>query len=132
MAINLFLQCFETELMIYSVNNAIKQLDILRNKPVLVTGTLSFLFEDVSLNHFPQKEYCNVLHSSLWIEIDRDILKFDRRVMKKWHTKKIIVEGILYKADSFFGGTGHMCLWSASIIATEITLLKDSTISKIG
>ena len=45
--------------------------------------------------------------------------------MSRWHCKRVVIEGILKKPDPFFGGTGHMGLWSASILATEIELFKE-------
>ena len=44
--------------------------------------------------------------------------------MKKWHGQAVVAEGIL-QTDNSLGGTGHMCLWSAEIAATELYLLED-------
>lgn len=110
---------------LWNINNAIENLDLLNKKPVYVEGLLSFEFENISVNHFPRIEYRDLSHSSIWIGLDYNILRFDRRVMNKWHCKRVTVEGTLQKPDPYFGGTGHMCLWSASIIATDIMLFKN-------
>lgn len=112
---------------IFTVNDALARLDVLNNRPIYLEGLLSFQFEDISLNHHPRAEYRDYKSSSIWIDLNYNILRFDSQVMNRWHGKRVMIEGILQKPDSFFGGSGHMCLWSASIIATEIELFKSRT-----
>ena len=110
---------------ILTVNYAIDNLEILSNQPIYLKGILSFQFEDISINHYPKIEYRNDGSSSIWIDVDYGILRFNEPVLSKWHGKRIIIEGILQPPDPCFGGVGHMSLWSASIVATEIDLFSD-------
>lgn len=106
---------------IYSVNKAVDDIDLLDGKSIYLEGSLSFKFENVSINHHVHSEAKDrEYQSSIWLQADA-ILQFDRRVMEKWSGKKVLVEGTLVKPDPVFGA-GHMGLWPATIVVTDIEL----------
>ena len=107
-----------------TINDAVAQRSSLQGRLIILTGTLTFEFENISLNHYPRKEYIDLENSSVWLNLSSAALGFDVRVMKKWHGQAVVAEGIL-QTDNSLGGTGHMCLWSAEIAATELYLLED-------
>lgn len=108
---------------ILSVNEAIDRVEALDGANIYLEGVLSYEFENVSIDHCVNSERrANGYGSSIWLEVNH-VLKFDSRVMDKWSGKKVLVEGMLEKPDAEFGA-GHMGLWHATIIATDIELSK--------
>jgi hypothetical protein len=106
---------------IYSVNEAVDNIELLNGSSIYIEGILSFEFENVSIYHSKSSERKDRGYlSSIWLEVAKN-LTFDSAVMEKWSTRKVLVEGTLVKPDPNFGG-GHMGLWPAEFIATDIKI----------
>jgi hypothetical protein len=108
----------------FSVNQALDQLESHTGTDIVVFGEFAFEFEHVALYHIPTCERRDGDASSLWLSIGTECLGFDREVCQKWHGKVVLVKGKLLKPDPYFGGCGHMSLWSAEILVETMERYK--------
>lgn len=103
-----------------SVNEALSRLDQLDGQPVVVSGALSFEFENVSLNHVPRSSrHENTYESSIWLSVGCGAIGFNEAVCERWHGKIVIVEGVLHVRDPKMGA-GHMGLWPATLLVQDM------------
>ena len=105
-----------TSLTIHQALEALKELDGL---DIAVQGILHFTFENVSIGHFPVIERQEGYRSSIWLSVGAGGLGFDREVCRRWHGKRVVVEGII-SAPRSRRGCGHMGLWPAELLARTL------------
>jgi hypothetical protein len=98
-----------------SVNEAIKQLAMVRETQISIQGLLEFEFEATALWHFPKAERVNGYGSSIWLRTD----KFNHETWFRLHGKRVLITGVLHEPDAT-GGCGHMSLWPAELEAFSI------------
>jgi hypothetical protein len=103
-----------------SVNQALARLDDLAGTDITVQGRLAFEFENVALYHVPSRERRVGCESSIWLSVACGSLAFDERLCARLSGKVVVVEGTLLKPKPFFGGSGHMSLWPAEILARTL------------
>ena len=118
-----------------AVNEVIDNLNDVAGEYLYIEGILTFQFECICVNHWPKSERRSgwlVLEggglsydSSLWIDVGYGAFSFNRDVLSRWNGKRVVVGGELLKPDPDFEGVGHMSLWPASVLATQIELLKE-------
>jgi len=111
---------------IYSVNEILEEKTTLHGQRVYLEGILTFETENISLLHWPKSERKS---KSIWLEEGRGALRFNATGMKRLAGKKVIVLGefqskITSEHDNFYFGFGHLGMWSAKLVATEIHYYK--------
>lgn len=110
-----------------SINQAIDRLDELHGLDITIYGILSFEFEDCCIEHYPKAERRLAVgnrdgftNSSIWLEVGTGSLGFNVPTLKKWHGKRVVIEGTLYGPGPMFDGCGHLSRWPAAILARTI------------
>ena len=111
---------------LYSVNEALDNREKLNGKRIYVEGLLSYDVEDITLVHWPKSEHRN---RGIWIEETNGVFKFDFKALEKLAGKKVVCLGE-FQTTNVPGtvdgswGFGHMSLWNAQIVATELVYYK--------
>lgn len=118
-----------------TVNDVIDNVNDVAGDYLYIEGILVFQFEGICVNHWPKSEQRSgwlefegggrSYDSSLWLDVGYGAFSFNRDVLSRWSGKRVVVGGKLLKPDPDFGGTGHMSLWPASVLVTQIELLKE-------
>jgi hypothetical protein len=111
---------------LYSVNEALENRENLGGQRIYVEGLLSYDVEDISLVHWPKAEQYS---RGIWIEEGNGVFKYNYEALEKLAGKKVVCLGELQSSntsDTFDGdwGFGHMSLWQAQLVATELVYYK--------
>lgn len=112
------------------VNEAVDHSSSAGSACIAVEGILCFETENVSLSHWPKAERrSGAYDSSIWIDADGPVFDFDQAVLERWAGKRVVVLGIVERAeastmDGWENGFGHFSLWNTRIRARRIDLLK--------
>ena len=111
---------------LYSVNEALENKEQLQGQRIYVEGLLSFDVEDISLVHWPKAEQSG---RGIWVEEGNGVFKYNFEALDKLAGKKVVCLGEFQSSnmsDTFDGdwGFGHMSLWQAQLIATELVYYK--------
>ena len=111
---------------LYSVNEVLENKESLHGQRIYIEGLLSYDVEDVSLLHWPKAEQSEI---GIWIEESNGAFKYSFESLDNLAGKKVVCLGEFQsssEADTFDGewGFGHMSLWPAQLIATELVYYK--------
>lgn len=111
---------------LYSVNEALSQKKELHGKTIYVEGLLQFGVENISILHWPKSEQDG---RGVWIEETNGVFKYDFDVLKRLAGKKVVCLGefcseVTEETVEFYWGFGHMGLWPAQVVATELVYYK--------
>ena len=111
---------------LYTINEAFEKKESLQNQRIYIEGLLTFETEYISLSHWPKSEQSG---NEIWIEETNGVFKFNFESMEKLSGKKVVCLGEFQatKIPSTFDGDwgfGHMGLWPAQIVATELVYYK--------
>ncbi|MGH1441620.1 MAG: hypothetical protein ACRBBR_16015 [Cellvibrionaceae bacterium] len=110
----------------YSVNEALENKVKLQGQRIYVEGLLSYDVEDISLVHWPKAEQSD---RGIWIEESNGVFKYNFEALETLAGKKVVCLGEFQSSntsDTLDGdwGFGHMNLWQAQLIATELVYYK--------
>lgn len=109
-----------------SVNEAIDALPALAGEDISVEGILRFEFEGTAIDHFPKQERRTsqdsgpIESSSIWLSVGTGALQFNEEQLRRWHGKRVTVQGTLYGPHPNLGGCGHLSAWPAEMLARSI------------
>jgi len=111
---------------IYSVNEILGEKTTLHGQRVYLEGVLTFETENISLLHWPKSERGS---KSIWLEESKGPLRFNEIGMERLIGKKVIALGefqskITPEHDNFYHGFGHLGMWPAQLVITEIQYYK--------
>ena len=111
---------------LYSVNEVLENKEKLHGQRIYIEGLLSFDTEDISILQWPKSEQSGL---GIWIEETNGVFKFNFSSLEKLAGKKVVCLGQLQSertSEEFDGewGFGHMSLWQAQIVATELVYYK--------
>ena len=111
---------------LWSVNEILEDKEHLHGQRVYVEGLLSFDIEDISLHHWPKTEQSS---KSIWVEEGAGVFRYNIEALTKLRGKKVVCLGefqslITEKNVEWEWGFGHMSLWPAQIVATELVYYK--------
>jgi hypothetical protein len=99
---------------VYAVNEVIAALDELRGKVLRIAGVLEIEFEGDSIWHYPKSERLADHKSSLWVDFAHDALGRDRKGLKEFDGRRVVVTAMLGDHQ------GHFSLWPASAVVTAV------------
>lgn len=111
---------------IYSINELLEMKDTLHGQRIYVEGVLVFDTENVVLEHWPKSERGE---KSIWLEQSKGPLRFNPSGMESLSGKKVIALGefqskIELDNDNFYLGFGHLGMWPAQLVVTEVQYYK--------
>lgn len=112
---------------LYTVNEALSKRKELNGKRVFIEGLLSFGYENISLLHWPKSEQVD---AGIWVEETNGVFKYNFKSLEKLSGKKVVCSGEFQSVNietEFDGewGFGHMSLWPAQIVATDLVYYKN-------
>jgi len=112
---------------LYTVNGAIDRCNELNGNRIYIEGLLTYEIEDISLSHWPKSEQRN---NEIWIETGSGAFQLNPKSLEKLSGKKVVCLGQFQSTwsdnvDGMIFGFGHMGLWQAQILATELVYYKE-------
>ncbi len=110
----------------YTVNEVINLKTSLHGKRVYLEGLLRYGPEDISLLHWPKSEQKGL---EVWIGIGAGAFCYNEEALVKLSGKRVVCLGefqstITEETVDFYWGFGHMGMWPAQIVATELVYYK--------
>ena len=111
---------------IHTINEVLSKKNDLDGQRIYVEGVLTYETENVCLEHWPKSERGR---QSLWLEQSKGPLRFNQIGMEKLAGKKVIALGEFQSKvptvnDNFYCGFGHLGMWPAQLVVTEIQYYK--------
>jgi hypothetical protein len=111
---------------LYCVNETLENREKLHSQRIYIEGLLSYDVEEISLLHWPKSEQ---RYRGIWIDETNGVFKLNNSALEKLAGKKVVCLGEFQSAnieETFDGdwGFGHMSLWPARIVTTELVYYK--------
>lgn len=111
---------------IYTINEILADKARFHGQRINIEGVLVFDTENVALLHWPKSERGT---KSIWLEQSGGPLRFNDPVMEKLAGKKVVALGelqskITEEHDNFYHGFGHLGMWPAQLVVTELQYYK--------